>query len=72
MNKTKNRKMDLFSRLWIRVIQFKNTGKREGDFFRDSHLFEEKLSVSYHPRSRRFLVTFDLEVLIQQTFRSHN
>ena len=38
VNKTKTRKMDLFSRLWMRAIQIKN-GKGEGMiFFRDPHI----------------------------------
>ena len=61
MNKTKNRKMDLFSRLWIKVIQFRNTGKWEGDFF-ETHLFEKNNFRDPHiPKNGILLRNHDFE-----------
>ena len=39
VNKTKTRKMDLFSRLWMRAIQIKN-GKGEGMIFFETRIYQ--------------------------------
>ena len=39
VNKTKTRKMNLFSRLWMRAIQIKN-GKGEGMIFFETRIYQ--------------------------------